>query len=212
MQIVSGLSAMAIFCVTYAMILPALTLEAAVACNMSEHRNGDECYSQVRTLICGMEESAPQEGHIHSDACYETISELTCAVPESEGHTHGEGCFDENGSLVCALPESEEHTHSDACRAEKRELVCGLEESLPTEGHVHTDACWKTEDVLICGLTEHTHDASCYIHGDPLADVETSAEWENDIAAVNAGDMPDAVAVSRTQLGRGKSIHTARSA
>lgn len=207
MRIVSGLSAMAIFCVTYAMILPALTLEAAVACNMSEHRHGDECYSQVRTLICGMEESAPQEGHIHSDACYETISELTCAVPESEGHTHGEGCFDENGSLVCALPESEGHTHSDACRTEKRELVCGLEESLPTEGHVHTDACWKTEDVLICGLTEHTHDASCYIHGDPLADVETSAEWENDIAAGKAGDMPDAVAVARTQLGRGKSIY-----
>ena len=91
MRVVSGLSAVAVFCVTYALILPALTLEAAVACGLPEHIHGPECFTDVTTLICGMEETPTSAGHTHTDACYTPV--LVCDLPESEGHTHTEACL-----------------------------------------------------------------------------------------------------------------------
>ena len=97
-RVVSGLSAVAVFVTTYALILPALTLEAALACGLEQHTHDDSCYSEIRTLICGLEETPVSEGHTHTDACYESV--LTCPLPEGEGHVHGESCFDEEGNLT----------------------------------------------------------------------------------------------------------------
>ena len=81
--------------------LPALTLEAAVACGLEEHIHSDECRMDVSTLICGLEETETVIGHTHSDSCY--TQTLICQIPEGEGHTHSEACFDENGNAVCGL-------------------------------------------------------------------------------------------------------------
>ena len=67
--------------VTYALVLPALTLESIADCGIEEHEHTDGCYESV--LICGQEES---EGHHHSEACYDESGALICGQEEFEGH------------------------------------------------------------------------------------------------------------------------------
>ena len=138
LKVVTALSAVVVFCTTYALILPAITMERETLCGMEEHVHTDECFAEVeipeeRNLICEQEED-----HIHCDACFEIIP----------AHTQTQ--------CICGL---EEHTHTDACRdAPKPELsayVCGFEYE-----HTHDESCYNG-DYLICTLAEHTHDETC---------------------------------------------------
>lgn len=147
-RFISGVAAIVVFVTTYALVLPAITMESEAACGIEAHQHDDSCYSE--NLICGQEES---EGHHHTDGCYTMTRELECNLVEHQ-HSSENGCFDEEGNLVC---KQEEHTHSDSCYKEHRELTCGLEE---TEGHHHTASCY--EKVLTCGKEVHTHSAACY--------------------------------------------------
>ena len=147
-RFVSLFSAFVVFITTYALILPAITLELNATCGIEEHQHGDECYEE--RLICGQEES---DGHHHDDSCYEVSWELDCEIPEHQ-HSADNGCFDADGNLICELSE---HVHGDSCYREVKTLVCGMEES---DGHHHTDACY--EKVLVCGKEVHTHSEACY--------------------------------------------------
>lgn len=44
-KVVSCLACLVVFCTTYALILPALTLEAQ--CDIPEHTHSESCYAQV---------------------------------------------------------------------------------------------------------------------------------------------------------------------
>lgn len=55
---------MVVFCVVYALTLPAITLEGKTICGMEEHTHTEECY-QDDNLICDKEE------HQHTEDCYE---------------------------------------------------------------------------------------------------------------------------------------------
>ena len=169
-RFVSGVAAIVVFVTTYALVLPAITMESEAACGIEAHQHDDSCYSE--NLICGQEES---EGHHHTDDCYTVTRELECDLEEHQ-HSSENGCFDEEGNVVCKL---EEHTHSDSCYKEHRELTCGLEE---TGGHHHTDSCY--EKVLTCGKEVHTHSAACY-----------KADLEIESAAVASTGMTSAAAV-----------------
>ena len=147
-RVVSGIAAVVVFVTTYALVLPAITMESQAQCGIEAHQHDDSCYSE--DLICGQEES---EGHHHTEDCYTVTRNLICTIEEHQ-HSPENGCFAEDGSLICTL---EEHTHADACYEESRELTCGLEE---TEGHHHTDSCY--EKVLTCGKEVHIHSAECY--------------------------------------------------
>ena len=59
-----ALSCVVVFCVVYALTLPAITLEGKTICGMEEHTHTEECY-QDEELVCGKEE------HQHSEDCYE---------------------------------------------------------------------------------------------------------------------------------------------
>ena len=133
-----------VFVTTYALVLPAITMERKTYCGMEEHTHSDDCYTVTSTLICGQE--------------------------ESEGHTHTDDCYSEEKVLVCELEENEEHTHGDDCYEITRELICGQEES---DGHTHTDACYETEKELTCGMEEHTHTDECYVDPDAPEETET---------------------------------------
>ena len=85
---VSSVAAIVVFVTTYALILPAITLEKTAVCGIEEHQHIDSCYEE--RLICWQEEN---EGHHHTDACYEQV--LTCG---KEAHTHSEKCYAESGS------------------------------------------------------------------------------------------------------------------
>lgn len=67
-RITLALSCMVVFCVVYALTLPAITLEGKTICGMEEHTHTEECY-QDDELVCDKEE------HQHTEDCYEKEEE-----------------------------------------------------------------------------------------------------------------------------------------
>ena len=170
-RVVTVLAGVVVFCTTYALILPAITLEKQ--CDIPEHTHTDACYAQVtsvekRVPVCSAE---TLEIHRHTADCYDADGNPRCGYADFVVHSHDSRCYDEKGSLWCPLPEieahrhtagcyalPEEHTHAEGCYTSVRgDLVCGE--------HVHTDACYTETAVLTCGLEEseeHRHDENCY--------------------------------------------------
>ena len=180
---ISVVAALVVFVTTYALVLPAITMEREAYCGIPAHQHTDACFEQ--RLICTIPESP---GHRHGDSCYTTHQELVCQMEE---HTHDPtACYDEEGTLVCQLPE---HTHDQTgCWKDVTELTCTTEES---DGHQHSDACY--ENVLVCGMEVHTHSEECYYN--PDEDVEANA-----VAAMQDGgdgtgaEIPDEGVVFET--------------
>lgn len=170
-RVVTVLAGVVVFCTTYALILPAITLEKQ--CDIPEHTHTDACYAQVtsvekRVPVCS---AKTLEIHRHTADCYDADGNPTCGYADFVVHRHDSRCYDEAGNLWCPLPEieahrhtadcyalPEEHTHAEGCYTSVRgDLVCGE--------HVHTDACYTETAVLACGREEseeHRHDESCY--------------------------------------------------
>lgn len=119
------------------------------------HQHTEDCYEVEDVLDCGLEES---EGHTHDEGCYETEDVLICEEDENEGHTHDETCYETEEVLDC----KEDHEHTEDCYKTESTLTCGLEES---EGHTHGKDCYESESVLTCKEEEsegHTHSKGCY--------------------------------------------------
>ena len=153
-QVMTCLAAAVVFCTTYALILPAITLEKQ--CEIPEHTHTEACYTSVQgDLIC-TQSTEPQ--HAHTEECYQETQALVCGMEESTGHTHGAECYDEAGNLICGQEESEGHVHGEACCGVSRQLICGQTEE---PAHQHTDACYSWNQVLTCGMEEHTHSEAC---------------------------------------------------
>lgn len=169
-RLLGALACVVVFCTTYALVLPALTLDRATVCGMEEHTHSEDCYETV--LTCGMEENSGTEGervliceleedenHTHTADCYETVRE--------EGHTHTEGCYEKQ--LICGM---EEHTHTEDCyEKETQEQSTAEETERETASGDAVDGISSEETEttgapkLICGLEEgenHTHTAECY--------------------------------------------------
>ena len=153
-QVMTCLAAAVVFCTTYALILPAITLEKQ--CEIPEHTHTEACYTSVQgDLIC-TQSTEPQ--HTHTEECYQETQDLVCGMSESTGHTHGAECYDQEGNLICGQEESEGHVHGEACYGVSRQLICGQTEE---PAHQHTDACYSWNQVLTCGMEEHTHSEAC---------------------------------------------------
>ena len=161
-QIVTGLACIVVFCTTYALILPAITLERN-QCELIEHTHSELCYTQVTSvtkteLVCTYEQL---NVHQHTSDCFDENGELVCGYADFVVHKHDSSCYDENGNLWCTLPEIETHTHDGNCFASsegedteegtdtsEHELICGKEEILL---HTHTAECFDENGNLICG-------------------------------------------------------------
>lgn len=113
-----------VFVTTYALILPAITMES------------------TPDTYCGIAE------HVHTDDCYElpgtpAHKEIQCTAGADLGqgeyiiHKHDSFCFDDSGELLCALAEQDEHVHTDACY-DGDTLICGLVTGIV---HQHTADC-----------------------------------------------------------------------
>ncbi len=210
-RVVTCMAAVVVFCTTYALILPAITMEDTAYCGLEAHEHGEDCFE--KRLICKNSE----EAHVHTKECRKEEKVLSCGLEESQGHTHTDECIALEKTLICENTDSK-HQHTEECYTEKEIYQCGLEEG---QGHTHTDKCYKTEEVLTCGLEEtaHTHTDACYEkslvcekeeHGhtlacfsDPKADVESKDDWEKSIADVElTGNWAeDVVAIAQSQLG-----------
>lgn len=91
-RIISATACLVVFVSTYALILPAITMEREAACGMEAHQHSDECYEEM--LTCGLEES---EEHQHTEACYEQV--LVCG---KEPHIHSEACYRQDSTTAAA--------------------------------------------------------------------------------------------------------------
>lgn len=109
-KVVSVLACITVFCTTYALILPAITLESSpdVICGMEEHTHTSDCYERTPVLICQNED--PE--HVHTDECYQVDSVIICGKEE---HKHSEACF----------PKEEEADTADAPTTQPIESVDG---------------------------------------------------------------------------------------
>lgn len=169
-RIVFCLACGVVFCTTYALILPAITLEKTeLKCPYIVHTHTEACYdpaaAEPKKLLCGQADFVV---HTHGPGCRDEAGKLCCPLPERKVHEHGPECYTK--PLVCDQAEVAGHTHTDACYTDtvspegeqvQGTLTCGEEE---TPGHTHTDTCYGPE-VLACGQEEiqlHTHDDGCY--------------------------------------------------
>lgn len=182
------LAAIVVFCTTYALILPAITMEKG--CEIPEHVHTEECYTKITEItstvpVCNEE---TLKFHRHEEGCYNEERELICGYADFLVHTHDANCFDEAGNLWCSLPEVKEHTHDESCylttsphvhddgcyALERGELICGEHEHTEdcrtevtnlvcSEEHEHTEDCYEIVSELTCGFPEdHQHGDDCY--------------------------------------------------
>ena len=154
-KIVGSLACVVVFITTYALILPAITLEKESYCGQEEHVHDANCYTQIiqqqTTLACSYE---TLNVHVHTAACYDAAGNLQCGVADYVLHTHDAGCRDGEGKLICQLPEIAAHVHTDACYEQKQ-----IQTSQPAEGEnieiTTTVELTCTQDQL--AVTEHIH-------------------------------------------------------
>ena len=165
-KVVTVLAAVVVFCTTYSLILPAITMEKN-GCGKTEHRHTEACYAQSisvsrSVLICPPENLGIHE---HTSACLDEKGDYNCGYSDFVLHSHDASCFDAEGELWCPLPEIKAHTHDGSCYAaaepahthtencyiqERGELVCTEEAA----DHQHRSDCYAWEQVLNCDLTE----------------------------------------------------------
>lgn len=173
-RLVGALAAFVVFCTTYALILPAVTLSGETHCGREEHTHTEDCYKS-EDWLCGLEEQ-----------------------PATEGHVHDQTCWQAQETLICGQEESELHAHDATCYQTEQVLICGQEETAGTEGHTHTDDCHKSSEPL-CGKEEHTHTRQC--QSDPAA-VETEEDWKKSIPTDLKEEVRERVLqVAESQLG-----------
>lgn len=173
-RLVGALAAFVVFCTTYALILPAVTLSGETHCGKEEHTHTEDCY-RSEDWLCGLEEQTATEGHVHDETCWQTQE-----------------------TLICGQEESELHVHDATCYQTEQVLICGQEETAGTEGHTHTDDCHKSSEPL-CGKEEHTHTRQC--QSDPAA-VETEEDWKKSIPTDLKEEVRERVLqVAESQLG-----------
>ena len=145
-RVVAALASVTVFCTTYALILPAITMEEPTYCGFEEHvEHNDECYSEQEIL--------------------------TCTLPEGEGHIHDESCLNENGEYICGLSEGEgAHQHDGSCR----EIITVLTCELPI--HEHTLQCFSNPDADVenSSIWEQTLSANTGRYGDDVLAVAKS--------------------------------------
>lgn len=162
-RVVNTLACFVVFCTTYALILPAITMETVPNCDMEEHKHGQECYVQTVTVS-----ACTASAHVHTIEC-----ENSCGKADFLIHSHAGHCFGADGSLICTLPEIPEHKHSESCyemvevpAAETEPVETVPQETVPVvEVHSHCDACYENQQgALVCQTPEetiHTHEAAC---------------------------------------------------
>ncbi len=200
-----------------------------LTCEAEEHTHDDSCYvekevevekeaepeevkeepeeapepveEQPTADVENTESQEAEEGHTHTDDCYETKTTMTCG--EQELHIHDdscydESCFDEDGNLIegsrvsCGLLQLEEHIHSDDCFKVVEltpEEVAALNEGANL--HMHTEECFGEDGSLICGhKATHIHELECYDEaGNLICGYGTATHVHEDSCYDEAGNL-----------------------
>ena len=151
--LVRALAVVVIFCTTYLLVMPAITMDEDPICGMEAHVHAGECWVQAEQMLmnCPIPTDATVIHH-HGESCRDENWELICQLPEKSLHTHGLGCF----ALACPVT----HVHTEDCTATELALTCTMEQ---TPGHSHDESCTIITTVQICGDEEHDHEEDCFL-------------------------------------------------
>lgn len=179
-KIISILACIVVFCTTYALILPAITLENHTTyCGLEEHQHGLECYE--RTLICGQEETDVTV-HAHTDGCYASEDVLKCALKEGEeipGHTHTDKCYE--SVLTCR---QEEHTHKLSCYSDPEADLESPEDWSRSVSCVKLTGNWRSDLIAVAesqlGYTESSRNYRVDEDGETKKGYTRYGEWYGD--------------------------------
>lgn len=185
-KFVQIMACLVVFCTTYALILPAITMEKDTTCGL-DHAHDQSCYGTASPENTGSP-PADLSGlviHTHDALCYDPDGNLICPMAEVSVHIHGEDCYAE----ATAETEAPETIPLETVPPTAEPAVTVPPETFPaettppetvppeTEPHVHDESCYATEQgQLICQLPEqpgHIHQDTCY-----EADMEPSCTPE----------------------------------
>lgn len=131
-KVVGILACLVVFCTSYALILPAITMERTACCGKEEHQHDESCYAESEILIC--ESEAVSEEHIHTEACYTYEKTLICQMEE---HTHAEECYSNESETETAetiAVEQTEETAGETQESESSEMAANHTVSLEASG------------------------------------------------------------------------------
>lgn len=205
---VRSLTMVVVFCTTYALILPAITMVSSPECGMEEHVHTESCYTQQEVLTPACEFAANDvQVHSHTAECFNEDGALICTLLEVEEHTHNESCMAASGQMEQVLTcQIRQHTHDDVCyllvKEEEYTYTCGAAE------HIHSEKCRDEAGQTVCTIPEHTHEAVCIVPDlDPGADVESAEQWAQETGKLElSGNWPsDVLRVAKSQLGYAES-------
>lgn len=153
MRVLLVLACVVVFCTTYALILPAITMERPL-CGLEEHVHTDACYTQL------LPDSTAADLQPDSDAAAPdaAVPQADSAAPQADPDPQADSVA-QRWVLACTPDNLSVHHHTDACYNEAGELVCGhTVESV----HVHTDACYDPQTgeptCLYADYVAHVHD------------------------------------------------------
>ena len=169
-RVVQTLTMVVVFCTTYALILPAITMQAEPICGMEAHEHTEACYTLQSTteFVCDVPADV-KIVHQHGDHCWDASQNLICLLPEIREHAHNDDCFTQTQTLNCPVT----HVHSEACAVEASVLSCGLEAA---DAHSHSESCTGTESVQICTVEVHQHGEGCFEEQTLVCEIPESEE------------------------------------
>lgn len=193
------LAAIVVFCTTYALILPAITMETTYFCGKEEHTHTDDCYGYItcETLICdaGL--------HSHDGECLDENGYVACGKADYFVHSHNSYCYNNDGKLICALKEVTEHVHTDSCYEALSVPVTEAvipEETVPenfrTNGDTYTVTVSYDELVITVthpdGTSEPWINNTAVIENIPIYIPESqSLLITKDVNSLNGGEISD---------------------
>ncbi len=183
-KVAKVLAVFVVFCTTYMLILPAITLEKETYCGLDEHTHEDCCYVIESTLICGYESVSVEENkeltsNTEEDSTTEetTTEEITSEETTSEEITSEETTSEETTS--------EEATNENTTTEETSSVEAYTEIFEPVEEiHSHTSECYEYNKTLICENEEHTHEEICFFEKMAMNAENSPALGENGIATI----------------------------
>lgn len=172
-KVVSVLACVVVFCTTYALILPAVTMEREPACGLEAHTHEDDCYTEQRTLICSL---AEDEAHSHDDSCWKIEQILTCDLSE---HTHTEECYPDTSEAETGTEEAEGTTEDTESAGTETGTEC-------EEGTVENTESVETESDVENAETETETETTEEAETETEEETETETEEETETLAENA--------------------------
>ena len=129
-KIVSGMASVVVFCTTYALILPAITMSNELICGLEAHTHTEECWTtEVRYPQSSMACTFTAEGavaHEHDRLCRSEDGTLICTMDQIPPHSHDADCYREEKSLICTEEEDPGHAHDETCYTQVQQLVDGM--------------------------------------------------------------------------------------